>query len=79
MNPVAILNTQFVQVALPLIVTLSIAAWWNNKRVDDLRSDMKEFRTEIRQAFRKLDETLQTHGDRITRLEERTSPIARNR
>ncbi len=35
-NPVAILNTPFVQLALLLEVTLTIAAWWNNKRVDDL-------------------------------------------
>ncbi len=46
MNP-AILNSQFVRVALPIVLTIFIAAWMNgrsidgiNKRIDDLRSYM---------------------------------------
>ena len=42
MNP-AILNSQFVQVALPIVLTIFIAAWMNGrtmdvigKRIDDL-------------------------------------------
>lgn len=77
MNPIAILNTQFVHVALPLMVTLSIAAWWNNKRVDDLRSDLKELKGDMNRRFDKIDDTLREHGDRLVKLEERTSPLAR--
>jgi hypothetical protein len=84
MNAVAILNSQFVQVALPLMLTLSIAAWWNNKRVDDLRSDMnrrfddanRRF-DEIFKRLDRIDDTLKNYGERIVRLEERTSPLTR--
>jgi hypothetical protein len=47
MNP-AILNSQFAQVALPIVLTIFIAAWMNgrsidgiNKRIDDLRGEMR--------------------------------------
>ena len=48
MNP-AMLNNPFVQVALPIMFTILIASWFNNKgldgvnrRIDDLRSDMNK-------------------------------------
>jgi hypothetical protein len=77
MNPVAVLNTQFVQVALPLMLTLSIAAWWNNKRVDDLRGDMKDLKGDMNRRFDRIEALLSDHGERIVKLEERTSPLTR--
>ena len=77
MNPVAVLNTQFVQVALPLMLTLSIAAWWNNKRVDDLRGDMKDLKGDMNRRFDRIEVLLSDHGERIVKLEERTSPLTR--
>jgi hypothetical protein len=84
MNPVAVLNTQFVQVALPLMLTLSIAAWWNNKRVDDLRGDMKDLKGDMKdlkgdmnRRFDRIEALLSDHGERIVKLEERTSPLTR--
>ncbi len=41
-NLVAILNTQFVQVALPLMITLALAAWINNKSLDGLGKRIDE-------------------------------------
>ncbi len=91
MNPVAILNSQFVQVALPLMVTLTIAAWLNSKgidglgkRIDDLRSEMnRRFEDvnrrfdEVNRRFDRIDDLLHEHDQRIVRLEERTSPLTR--
>jgi hypothetical protein len=90
-NPVAILNSQFVQVALPLMVTLTIAAWLNSKgidglgkRIDDLRSEMnRRFEDvnrrfdEVNRRFDRIDDLLHEHDQRIVRLEERTSPLTR--
>jgi len=90
MNP-AILNSQFVQLALPIVLTIFIAAWMNgrsidgiNKRIDDLRIDLSSLRVDMNTRFaevnRRLDrieETLKTHSEKIAILEERTSPFGR--
>jgi len=79
MNP-AILNTPFTQVALPIVLTLFIAAWLNgrgldsiNKRIDDVRGELKEVNTRLD----RIDETLKTYGQKIAVLEDRSSPLAR--
>lgn len=38
MNPtiLAIVNSQFVQLALPIMITILIASWNSNRRVDDI-------------------------------------------
>jgi hypothetical protein len=83
MNAVAVLNTQFVQVALPLMLSLAIAAWLNNrgidavgKRIDDLRGEMNGRFDEVFRRLDRLDEVLFDHDQKIVRLEERTSPFA---
>lgn len=79
MNP-AILNSQFVQVALPIVLTIFIAAWMNgramdsiNKRIDDIvrRLDSIEVRLVA------IEGRLADLGERLTRVEERTSPLGR--
>ena len=75
MNPVAILNTQFVQVALPIIITIMLSAWHNNKRFDDFRADLNRRLDEVIKRLDKIDENFKGYGERITRVEERTSLI----
>ena len=71
MNP-AILNNQFVQVALPIVLTIFIAAWMNgraidginkriddvNRRFDDLRSDMNSRFVEVSRKFDEVNRRL---------------------
>jgi hypothetical protein len=90
LNP-AILNSQFVQVALPIVLTIFIAAWMNgrsidaiNKRIDDLRTDLTSLRVdmntrfgEVNRRLDRIDETLKTHSEKIAVLDERTSPLGR--
>ena len=93
MNVPAILNSPFMQVALPIMVTFAIATWYQSKRVDDLRSDMNRRFDDVNRRFddvnrdmnhrfdevvKRLDRIeglLQNHDQRITRVEERTSPV----
>jgi hypothetical protein len=48
-NPAAanLLQQPFVQVALPIIVALMLAAWLQNKRFDDVNRRIDEFRTDV--------------------------------
>jgi hypothetical protein len=84
---------QFVSVALPIMlsmfVTVWLASWSQNKRFDDLRSDMSVRFAEVSRRFdevnRRFDEILgrldriegklDNHEGRIVRVEERTSII----
>lgn len=79
---------QFLTVPLPIMVTLMVtvwsAQWGQNKRLEDLRSDLNRRFEEINSRLDKIDkrldrieEKLDQHGDRITRLEERTSLVHR--
>jgi hypothetical protein len=60
-NPAAlnILQQPFVQVALPIIVAITVSAWRQNKRFDDLSSRFDDMN-------RRLDE--------MVRLRDRCSP-----
>ena len=82
MNLPAILNTPFMQVALPIIVTFAIATWYQstriddvNRRIDDLRSGMNRQFVEVNKRLDRIETLLQSHEQRITRVEERASPI----
>jgi predicted nuclease with TOPRIM domain len=88
MNP-ALLQQPFFQVTLPLMVTFVAAIWaatWSqNKKVDEMA---KRLDGRIDEVNRRLDEIiarlarieakLENHDERIVRLEERTSPLARH-
>jgi len=83
MNP-AMLNNPFVQVALPIMFTILIATWINNKgfdainrRIDDLRSDMNKRFDEVNRRLDRIEETLKSHSTKIASLEERVSPLGR--
>jgi hypothetical protein len=62
-NPAAvnILQQPFVQVALPIIVALTIAAWLQNKRFDDLNRriddqnrSIADFRHDVNQRLERI-------------------------
>jgi len=75
MNPAAILNSQFVQVALPIVFTLGFGIWFNNKRIDDLRSDLKRIEARFDSRFDRLEALMSGLEQRVTRVEERTSIV----
>lgn len=91
MNP-AILRQPFFQVALPIMVmlvaTVWIAQWSQNKRFDDLRSDMgRRFDSlksdmivrfdDVIKRLDRIERKLDDHETRLTRVEERTTPLGR--
>lgn len=80
MDFAAILNLPFVQIALPIcvtfILTVAVAAFVQNKRIDDLRGDMVRGFEGVNKRLDRLEMKLESHTERITRLEERTSPLA---
>jgi hypothetical protein len=71
-NP-AILQNQFVQVALPIMITLLVAAWMNGKGLDGINRRLDD----IVSRLGRIEVKLEGHDGRIVRLEERTSPLAR--
>ena len=84
MKPVNPALQQFVTVALPIMVTLVatiwIASWSQNKRFDDLRSDMAARFAEVNRRIDemvgrldRIERKLDNQEERIVRLEERTS------
>jgi hypothetical protein len=72
MNP-AILQNQFVQVALPIMFTVLIAAWMNGKGLDGVKGRLDD----IVARLGRIEGKLEGHDERIVRLEERTSPLTR--
>ncbi len=77
MNLPALFNTPLVQVALPVLVGLMLATHYQNKRLDDLRSDMNRRFDSVDQTSKEIRSLLFDHDQRLTRIEERTSPIHR--
>jgi GTPase len=72
-NPAAanILQQPFIQVALPILIGLTLAAWLQNKRFDDVNRRIDEVIRRLDRIETKLD----NHNERIARLEERTSLV----
>lgn len=76
MNP-QLFQQPFFQVTLPLMGTIIVATWAmvskNNRRLDDIIRHVER----IQARLDSIEKTLREFGERITRLEERTSPIHR--
>jgi len=79
MNWQAISGNPFFTVALPILIGMFLTGLWQNKRVDDLRSDMnRQFAdikgqlAEIKEQLKSIDKKLAEHGERLATLEERT-------
>ena len=88
MNP-AILNSQFVQVALPIVLTIFIAAWINGAECVDRGLDgvnkavgigfdgvNKRF-DDVNRRLDRIEAKLDNHSERIVKLEAQASPIVR--
>ena len=74
----------FLTVALPIIITLVLAMWTNNGRLAELSARLTDIRTDMHHRFDeattrldRIERKLDSHEERIVRLEERTSPIHR--
>ncbi len=79
------------QVTLPSVLAIGIAAWLNNRRIDDVskrfddvnrRFDdvnrrIDDLRSELLPILRELQAITKDHEKRITVPEERTSPVLR--
>jgi 23S rRNA C2498 (ribose-2'-O)-methylase RlmM len=69
----AILQQPFFQVALPIMVTLVatvwIAQWPQNKRFDDLRSEITRRFDEVVKGLDRIEQKLDDHEQRLTRVE----------
>jgi len=80
MNP-QLFQQPFFQVTLPLMGTIIVATWAmvsiNNRRLDDLKDSIKDLRDSLNKRMDNIENLLRQYGERITRLEERTSPIHR--
>jgi len=80
MNP-QLFHEPFFQVTLPLMGTIIVATWAmvsiNNRRLDDLKDSIKDLRDSLNKRMDNIENLLRQYGERITRLEERTSPIHR--
>jgi len=83
-NPAAsnLLQQPFIQVALPILIGLTLAAWLQNKRFDDVnrridefRSDMNQRLNDVNQRLDRIETKLDNHNERIARLEELTSLV----
>ena len=76
MNP-ALLQQPFFQVTLPIVIAMIATVWalisTNNRRLDDIRGDLKG----VNQRLDRIDDTLKTYGQKIAVLEDRSSPLAR--
>ncbi len=85
----AIFQIPFVQIALPIMITMMLSVWINNKafdkafdtlnrRLDDMRTDSNRSFDEVIKRLDRIETKLDDHGNRIVRLEERTSPLVRS-
>ena len=70
MNP-AILNSQVVQVALPIVLTISFAAWMNGRSIDTVN---KRIDSSIEGVNKRLDDIVARLGRIETKLENHRGP-----
>ena len=67
----------FIQVALPIVIAIFIAAWLNNRRIDTLDKRIDDLRGEIMPVLREIQAAIKELDRRITLLEQRLGPIVR--
>jgi tetrahydromethanopterin S-methyltransferase subunit G len=81
----AIFQIPFVQIALPIMITMLLTVRVNskafdtlNRRLDDMRTDSNRSFDEVIKRLDRIETKLDDQGNRIVRLEERTSPLVRS-
>jgi hypothetical protein len=75
MNWQAISGNPFFTVALPILIGMFLTAWWQNRRIDDLKDTMNQRFGEVNKRLDKIDAKLDDHTERIVRVEERTGLV----
>jgi 23S rRNA C2498 (ribose-2'-O)-methylase RlmM len=60
-----------------LVATIWIASWSQNKRFDDLRSDMNRRFEEVIGRLARIEAKLDNHEERLIRVEEGTALVRR--
>jgi hypothetical protein len=65
----AMLQNPFFTVALPIIITLITGIVLQNKRIDDLRTDMNRQFDEVNKRLDRIESKLEGHSERIAKLE----------
>ncbi len=75
-------SSSFVQVTLPVIVSLALASTWANTAVtmmrDDinsLKTDMKTFEAKVDQRFNKIDQKFNAIDQKFNAIDQRLSRI----
>ena len=67
------LQNPFFTVALPIVITMIVSVATGlalqNKRFDDLRSDMNRQFDEVNKRLDRIDAKLEVHGERIAKIE----------
>ncbi len=58
---------------MTFVATIWLASWSQNKRFDEINRRLNA----IDSTLRRIEATIQEHGEKIARLEERTSPFGR--
>lgn len=80
MNP-QIFNQPFVQIALPLLIGMFLTTWatitTQNKSFDDFKAEMNRRFDDVIRRLDSIEFNQKDHETRITRVEERVSPILR--
>jgi uncharacterized protein YoxC len=69
------LNSQFVQVALPLMVTLTIAAWVNSKGIDGLGKRIDDLRSEMNRRFEDVNRRFDDVNRQFTEVNRRFDKV----
>lgn len=74
MNP-AIMNSQFIQVALPIIVTFIGAAWLNNRGIDGVGKRLDDFKGEMNRRFDEVNRRFDQVNLRFDRMDTRIDTL----
>ncbi len=69
--------TPLVQITLPTVLAILVAAWLHSKRIDDMRDEIRSMREEMRSELREIKAALKDLDHRVTVLEERLGPLIR--
>lgn len=80
MNVATLLTQPFFQVTLPIVLTIFIATWAQNRRIDDLSRRIDDLARRLDRVERIVEDILKTLvgiEHRLTVVEERTSPLTR--
>jgi hypothetical protein len=65
MNPTTLLQQPFIQITLPILIGFIAVGVWQNKRIDDFRADLKQFRVEVNTDLKQFRAEVNTRFDKV--------------